>query len=306
MVFMMSKLTPIARRMINRLRNIISHPASHPELIQTLLIFAVITVLAFETVSIFYKLVSFPLMAAPPEKSSDVRPENSNNGKRNQLQSYSVITERNLFLSTLKVSSEKQNDSGFFASGPEASAFELKGTIAGDTSFGFAILEERGVNKQILRRLGEMVGSARLIKITRNTAVLRSGDRDITMKIKETLDGSLFSRPAASGKGTSVSLSRGEVTEKLADLKTLMTHAAVRPAFVDGAQEGYIISDIKPDSLYQKLGLQDGDVILDVNSERMESADDIFQLLNLMQSDTNISLNLKRNGKMETINYSFQ
>ena len=84
-----------------------------------------------------------------------------------------------------------------------------------------------------------------------------------------------------------------------------MTQAAVRPYFEAGAQEGFIISDIKPESLYQKLGLQNGDIIIDVNGKRMQTADDILQLVNIMQSGGNITLSLKRNGKAETINYSF-
>jgi general secretion pathway protein C len=302
---MLRNLTAIIERIRSGVKSIITHPASHPDLIQALLVFAVITVLSFEAVSIFYKLVSFPLMSNPPARNVAARPGILSDAKAGSLQSYSIITERNLFLTTMKAAGEKQLDGGFFASGPEVSAFELKGTIAGGTSFGFAILEERGSSKQILRRLGDTVGSARLIKITRNTAVLRSGDRDVTLKIKETTDGSLFTRSTASGSGSSMTLSRSEVTEKLADLKTVMSQAMVRPFFVNGTQEGFVISEIKPDSLYSKLGLVNGDIIMDVNSKRLQSADDILQLVNLMQSGGQISLNLKRGGKTETINYSF-
>ena len=184
----------------------------------------------------------------------------------------------------------------------------MKGTIAGGASFGFIIIEEKGNNKQRLYRLGDMIGSARLIKITRNTAIIKSGDREITLKIKETPEGSLLSRspaPQANMPSSGMALSKGEVNEKLRDLKTIMTQAVVRPYFEAGAQEGFIISDIKPDSLYQKLGLQNGDIIIDVNSKRMQSADDLLQMVNIMQSGGSIALSLKRNGKAETINYSF-
>jgi len=303
---MLKKLREDILRVTNRVRNVITHPAAHPAVISALLIFVVITVLSFEAVGIFYKLASFPLIGGSTPKSMAARQENLTDAGRNTLQSYGVITERNLFFSTLKAAGEKQLDGGLIASGPEASAYDLKGTIAGDTSFGFAILEERSVNKQLLRRLGEMVGSAKLIKITRNTVVLRSGDRDITLKIKQIPEGSLFSRSAAGGSANTLTLSRREITENLADLKTILNQAAVRPFFLaGGTQEGFIISDIKPESIYNKLGLQNGDIIMEVNHKRLQGADDILQLVNLMQSGGQISLNLKRNGKTETINYSF-
>jgi general secretion pathway protein C len=84
-----------------------------------------------------------------------------------------------------------------------------------------------------------------------------------------------------------------------------MNQAMVRPFYADGVQEGFIISEIKPESLYQKLGLQNGDIIMDVNNKQMQSAEDVLQLVNLMQSGGQISLSLKRNGKVEIINYSF-
>jgi len=43
-----------------------------------------------------------------------------------------------------------------------------------------------------------------------------------------------------------------------------------------------------------------------VNNKRMQNIDDLLELVNLMQAGQNIVLNLKRNGKDERINYSFQ
>jgi general secretion pathway protein C len=303
----LDKAAEIINDLANRLKEIIAHPAAHLAAMQTLLIFLAITILAGQTVSLIYKVAGLALIGRPQMKNSQVPKDYSTTRERVALQSYGGIIERNLFLSTLKPAGEKQLGGGVFASGPEVSAFELKGTVAGGTSFGFAIIEEKGTNKQILRRLGDMVGQARLIKISRNTAVLRSAGRDITLKIKEAPDGSLFSRSpeAGSSSPSSLVLSRREVTEKLGDLKTVLSQALVRPYFSEGKQEGYIISDIKPESLYSKLGLQNGDIIMDVNYKRMQTADDVLQLVNLMQSGTPITLNMKRNGKTETLNYSF-
>ena len=186
----------------------------------------------------------------------------------------------------------------------EYTAFDLKGTIAVDQSMGYAIVEEKGKGKQKLYRMGEMIGSARLIRITRNTAVLKSGEKEFVMKIKESAEGALmgaiFRRP-----GSGIAISKQEVTQSLGDLKSIMSQAVVRPFFNEGVQQGFIISNIVPGSLYQKLGLQNGDVVVDVNNKKLESADDLLQLVNVMQAGGSISVNLMRNGKNETINYSF-
>ena len=291
------------------IRNIVANPATLLPKLPAFIILIAITILSYETVDFFYKIISLSAVnQSVAIKNTASSRLITDSASRSPLQNYSVITERNLFLSTLKTISDKQLGGGFLGSSQEVTSFDLKGTVAGGSSFGFIVIEERGKNKQRLYHLGDMVGSARLIKITRNTAIIKSSDSEITLKIKETPEGSLLSRqqgPQANIPNSGMVLSRSEVNEKLRDLKTIMTQAAVRPYFEAGAQEGFIVSDIKPDSLYQKLGLQNGDIIIDVNGKRMQTADDILQMVNIMQSGGSIALSLKRNGKAETINYSF-
>jgi len=304
------KIEMLFRKWSVNIRDIVANPAMLLPMLPAFLVFVAITILSFETVDLFYKIVSLSAVnqstAIQNTASSKLSTDKASRGP---LQNYSVITERNLFQSTLKLISDKQLGGGYLgASQEEVSSFDLKGTIAGGVSFGFIIVEERGKAKQRLYRLGDMIGQARLIKITRNTAIIKSDGREITLKIKETPEGSLLSRqqgPQSRTPGSGMALNKGEITEKLRDLKTIMTQAAVRPYLEGGEQEGFIVSDIKPDSLYQKLGIQNGDIIIDVNGKHMQSADDIMQMVNVMQSGGDIALSIKRNGKAETINYSF-
>ena len=71
-----------------------------------------------------------------------------------------------------------------FDSDQKTTDFDLKGTVACNSSFGFIFIEERDSHKQKLYRLGDNIGSAKLIKITRNTATLRSGGKETTLRDK--------------------------------------------------------------------------------------------------------------------------
>jgi general secretion pathway protein C len=307
---MWSKTTQIAKEWLKRISNINTLPAIDITLLRPLLILLAITVLSYETVEFFYKVISFPLI----KQTAAVK----NNGNalafadiapHNQLQDYGIINERNLFLSTLKSVGDKQLEGGLFDADQKNMDFELKGTVAFNTSSGFIVIEERGNHKQKLYRLEDRIGQAKLIKITRNTATLLSGDREITLKVKATMEGTLLPDSPATGTKQAVfrklSLSRRLVNENLDDLKSIMSQAVVRPYLKEGVQEGYIISNVAPNSLYEKMGLQNGDIVIDINNRRMHSADDLLQMMNLMQSGKSISLNIKRNGKIESINYSF-
>jgi general secretion pathway protein C len=307
---MWSPITQVVKEWFKRTTNINALPAIDITLLRPLLLLLAITVLSYEAVDFFYKIISFPLM----KQTAAVKNNGSvlaitDNTRRNQLQDYGIITERNLFLSTLKTIGDKQLDGGLFDSDQKNTDFDLKGTVAYNSSFGFIVIEERGTHKQKLYRMGDKIGTAKLIKITRNTATLRSEDREITLKVKSTMEGPLLPNSPAGGMNQapprSVNLSKKAVNENLSDLKSIMSQAVVRPFLNEGVQNGYIISNIAPNSLYEKMGLQNGDIINDINDKPMRSADNLLQMVNLMQSGGSITLNVKRNGRIETINYSF-
>jgi general secretion pathway protein C len=257
--------------------------------------------LSFLAVDIFYRVVALQMT---PGKTAAAGPAAAAAAfaQKQPAESYRSIAERNLFMTTLKAIPDKSTPGAYLPS-EEYTAFDLKGTIAVDPLQGYAIVEEKGKGKQKLYRVGEMIGSAKLVRVTRNTAVLQSGGRELIMKVKETPEGSLMGKSSPLPGG--ISLSRQDVTRSLGDLKSLMSQAVVRPNLVDGVQKGFVISNIMPGSLYQKLGLRNGDVVMDVNSKRLESADDILQMVNTMQTGGSVSVNLLRNGQSETLQYSF-
>jgi len=297
------KTTQFIKEWLSSIRNISSLSAIDITLLRPFLILLAITLLSYETVDLFYKIISFSLTKQTAAVRKNISsPAVTDNKKTGSIEDYGIITERNLFLSTLKAVKDKESEGGPLDSEQKTASFDLKGTVAGNSSFGFIFIEEHDSKKQKLYRLGDMIGSAKLINITRNTATLRSGGRDITLKVKATIEGQLL--PDSSSRN--LTLSRKNVSENLANLNEIMKQAIVRPFMNKGVQEGFVISNIVPDSLYEKMGLKNGDIIIDVNNKKLKGADGLLQVVNLMQSGASISLNIKRNNKQETINYTFE
>lgn len=287
-----------------RLKDLPASISIHRSLVSTLLILAAITLSSYLLVDILYTAVRLYVIqtSAASARLTSVSPGSAQAAKT--FDNDDIIVRRNLFQTTLTAIAEK---GGPVLPSEEYTAFDLKGTIAVDEGLGFAIVEEKGKGKQKLYRLGELIGSARLIRVTRNTAVLSADGRELVMRVKDVTEG----LPAAGQRftpaepGRNISVSRQEVTQNLSDLTAIMSQAVVRPHFKDGTQEGYIISNIAVGSIYERLGLRNNDVIVDVNDKPISTADDLFQLVGVMQSGGTISVNLIRNGKSETLNYSF-
>ena len=297
------KITQWIKAKIDRIAGVPADMSALASMAGPVLIFLAITILSFLCVDILYKVVSlqagFGTATGTNQSGRAAQP-----GLQAQpAERYNIIAERNLFLTTLQAIVDKNTAGGLLPS-EEYTAFDLKGTIAIDPNLGYAIVEEKGKGKQKLYRLGDMIGSAKLVRITRNTVVLKGAEKEFIMKIKEVAEGSGPGR-FGQGPGSGIAISRQEVTQSLGDLKSIMSQAVVRPFFAGGVQQGFVVSNIVPGSLYQKLGLQNGDVVIDVNSKKLESADDILQLVNVMQAGGSVSVNLLRNGQNETINYSF-
>ncbi|MDM7985942.1 MAG: PDZ domain-containing protein [Smithella sp.] len=300
---MWDKATQLIKELPDRFRNTGSLSEMNITALRPLFIILAITLLSYLTVDLFYKLISFPLTGKARIVSSQAAsPLTVENKKTGAIEDYGLIVERNLFQTTLKPVQDKDTEGSPFGPEQKTVNVDLKGTVACNDSFGYIFVEEQGSKKQKLYKLGDKIGSAKLIKISRNTATLSSGGGEITLKVKATIEGQLLPEPSA----RNLKLSRDSVNRNLANLNEIMKQAIVRPFMNKGVQEGFIISNIVPDSLYEKMGLKNGDIVVDVNNKKLRGADDLLQAVNLMQSGANISLNIKRAGKQETINYTFE
>jgi len=125
------------------------------------------------------------------------------------------------------------------------------------------------------------------------------------------------SRPGRAGKGmegvTKVDdfeyhIDRGLLDEKLQDLGALGREARVIPNYdrESGSYKGFKLIGVRPNSLYRNIGIRSGDVILQVNGEEMNSPSKALELFTKLQTSNEISLDIKRRGKVETLVYKIQ
>ena len=266
---------------------------------RTFLILLTLTLLSYETINLFYKIISVLLTKQTAVVKSHVSSPFVTDSR--SVDDYGIITERNLFRSTLKAVEGNELDGGFPASGEEFTDYDLKGTVAGNSSFGFIFIEDHKSKKQKFYRLGDMIGSSKLIKITRNMATLKRAGREITLKVKATSEDQ--SRPGSPYRN--LILNRQTVNNNLGNLNALMKGAVLRPFTHRGVQEGFIVSNILQNSLYEKMGLQNGDILIDINDKKINAAS-LMQAVDLIKTGSRMALNIKRKGQSETIHYVFE
>ncbi len=99
---------------------------------------------------------------------------------------------------------------------------------------------------------------------------------------------------------------RSYLNRSIQNFPKLLSQARVVPHFNQGKADGFVINNIVPNSLYQHIGLRNGDIILKVNGQAITSAQQGMQMYQALQNASSIDLELRRNGATLPIHYQIQ
>lgn len=277
------------------------------------LIILVMIAAAYLAVGIFYKILSLSLIKTKAGPIPAMAIVGKNTAAREPFASYKVIAERNLFGSTDKMIGGKPSPDKAQPASDLSALYDLRGTVAGDGRFSFAILTEKIGKKQKLYKLGDAIGGGRITKIMRNAIAVKVGGEEKIMKIVETSESPILSPTATAGRSLpttgpsgSMTVNRNDLTSRFKNIGSLLSKAQIRPYFSMGAPDGFLITNIRPGSIYQQLGISNGDIIQGINNQKIRTIDDVMALYNNVINASNVTLNIKRQGRLQNLNYIFK
>lgn len=101
-------------------------------------------------------------------------------------------------------------------------------------------------------------------------------------------------------------LPRADLDKTLANLNDLAVQARIVPAFKDGQSTGFRLFSIQPDSLYAKMGVQNGDVIRRINGFDINSPEKALEIYSKLKETTRLDVDIDRNGNNVTKTYNIQ
>lgn len=119
----------------------------------------------------------------------------------------------------------------------------------------------------------------------------KKGKSDVGKGIKKTGEGSY-------------EVKQEEIDGALNNLSSLATQARIVPAFESGKAIGFKLFSIKPNSLYSKIGIKNGDVVTRINGYEINSPDKALELYQRLKDSKSISVDLKRRGSPVTLDYA--
>ncbi len=264
----------------------------------SLALLALLTISAYFLADTVDALIGRSLDAAP-RFTSPIERERPVVEPRHELSDYTSILERGLF-------GEGKGPSS--APAAETSNYKLIGTIEGE-AFAGAVLED-ATGQAFYRINQKLPDGSEIVKVLRDRVKLRRSDGSTT-EIQVVDDTKIVnvSKPGAGvrkvGEGKFL-VDQREVTAGTENLSQLLTQARALPYLEQGKTVGFRISEIVPGSLYEKLGLQNGDVIRKINSQDVDDPGKFFQMYQNLKEERNVSIDLIRGGQHQTLNYEIR
>jgi general secretion pathway protein C len=256
---------------------------------------------------------------ALPEEKSGYKVQRQ---KARTLQTYAPILSNNVFgfpggtLSPITLEGK--------SSAPTV-ALNLLGTVAWPDGFGYAIISADDGRQEVYRAGQYLKGGGILKKVYKDKVLVESGGRSVEVKlaelasVEEVTGGSRKAGAAskddkgrqAAGPGSfarqtsegSFMVDRSAVQAALADPKQIMTDARLLPNMVEGRQEGFVIREIRPNGVYQSLGLRNGDVLLRVNEFDISDPETALQVFTALRGMDKVELDIVRGGSRMTLTY---
>lgn len=231
--------------------------------------------------------------------------------------SFSEIIEGNIFNAKLRGTGEEEPAS------PAPMAVEpvplvdlqliLTGTVVGEGTASFAIIEHRARREQVLYRLGETIERvAKIIEVDRDGVTLLIGGarKRLDLYLEEEPGGPVlgFQPGGDSGGFARVTpnrwvLDREEITAALDDLPRLLTKARVVPNFSGGKPDGFRVFSIIPNSFFSKIGLQNGDVLQRINGIEIQDPENFMRIFQQLKGESSVTLDLVRHNQKQTFSY---
>lgn len=181
--------------------------------------------------------------------------------------------------------------------------FKLVGTAVIDNpGESFAIIEHQSTGNQGAYREGDRLGEVVIKKILSGSVVIgtKTGDQTLYMGSGTASE----ERPATSAEIGH--LDRKEVDRTLPEYEQLMREIRVRPRFEGGQPIGFVIYKIEPGSIFERIGLRDGDIIVGINGSSFATTQQNVEFYNALRGGGKISLEVMRGDRKRDLHFVIQ
>lgn len=196
---------------------------------------------------------------------------------------------------------------------------KLWGVALYQSGHSYSIIEDQGARKQGVYGIDDDVpGGATVKAIEWDKVILLHGGKDeiLALETGNQPPGVKAGAPVANaqpqtGNIQAISESefivpRNEVDSALENMSQLFTQIRAVPHFEGGQSVGFRLFAIRRGSLFDRIGLKNGDIIRNINGSEMNDPSKAVALLQALREARNLDVEITRNQQQQSIKYTIQ
>jgi len=168
---------------------------------------------------------------------------------------------------------------------------------------GVIAVEERG--KIIFLSTGESFKGYKLIEVTPQKAIFEKGGKRYELKMEDKALQNRFSLSAQHPPKESLAISKEEIEHYTEHIEDVWKNISIKEQFdpVTKKLKGFKVERINKNSIFGKIGLQKGDIIIGANDKIFHSYAEVFKLYNNIDKYDSIKLMIIRNNEKKELEY---
>ncbi len=187
-------------------------------------------------------------------------------------------------------------------------ALNLIGTfLSGGIGEPYAIIEDSKKREQEVFLVGDKIfeEDATVEKIfSDRVEIKRNGEVEILIFDEKSSSGER--EGGTNTEGETIGVDENELNKALDNLPLLLTQARAVPYFKDGKSIGLRMFAIKRGSLYEKIGIKNGDILKSINGNNLGDITQAVKLFEKLKKERKIELELDRNRSPKKIFYEIK
>lgn len=223
------------------------------------------------------------------------------------LEQYAVIAARDLFNPVATEVADTGTD-----------GLRLRG-VGFHGGIAHAIIGDDATGRQELYRVGDALRSGRVAAIAWDQVTVRGPGGETTLELATETDAGpadapppaamAAAAPAATIRKTGADafiVDRRELAGAVDNMSGLLTQLRAVAEVEDGRPAGFRLFQIKDDSIFRRLGLENGDVVQRVNGNAVGDPATLLAFLQRLRTEPRVALDIVRGGSSRTLVYDLR
>jgi type II secretion system protein C len=181
--------------------------------------------------------------------------------------------------------------------------------VATDPSGPFAIILNEKIPKQGLFHTGDSVDGALILNIQTDKVILKHNDQLFTLALESVSSEEKDSDPPvpadeAPPMHVLSDRDQADIEKAWEETRDLMTQIEVSQNIENDAPKGVIVQKVAQGSIFEKIGFQPGDVVLQIDEIEISIEDDAMEIYNCLRTKESVQFTVRRNSQTLILDYS--